>query len=466
MEISARTVIADLVAAYPFLATYVGGGATGGETLADAAEAVGLELDTLLIGIARKVWDERGESLTINRLDPDDSKASNGSRHEILKAIIRDLHAGASRHDIKKRFRELIKDVSPEDVAAMEQALIAEGMPESEIKSMCDVHVEIFRESLQGNAPQIDVPEGHPVRDLMAENRAAESVAEELLSALTGSGDDLGSVSRHLDGLLQTLGRIDLHYVKKENELFPALERLGISGPPKVMWGHHDDIRGLIKSARAHLASGDCPRATGAAKDAIFKIREMIFKEENILFPMAIGRLTDADWSQIRRGHRDIGFAWISPETPEVDDAFPATNGALPTGELNLSTGRLTLETLNLMLSHLPFDVSFVDENDKVRFYSDGKERIFPRSPGVIGRSVQNCHPPKSVHMVNEILERFRSGEREVAEFWLELGGRFLHIRYFAVRDRDGTYKGCLETMQDVTGIRALTGQRRLLEWD
>lgn len=391
------------------------------------------------------------------------------AKQETLKAIIRDLHAGRSRHEIKKRFRALIRDVSADEVARMEQALIEEGMPESEIKSMCDVHVEIFRESLAANAPKLDVPEGHPVADLMAENRAAEAVATELLAVIEKAAGNIGSASRHLDGLLATLARIDLHYVKKENELFPVLESIGIAGPSKVMWAHHDDIRGFIKAARAHLGTGDFARAEGAARDAAFRIRDMVFKEENILFPMMLGRVTEADWVRIARGCREIGYVWVEPGRgflPE-DQAIPAApEPGSHAGLLSLGTGRLTPEIVDLLLRHLPFDVSFVDAEDRVQYYSDGKDRIFPRSPGVIGRSVLNCHPPKSVHMVEEILNRFRSGERDVAEFWIEMAGKFLHIRYFAVRDAAGAYKGCLEVMQDVTRIRALEGQRRLLEWD
>jgi DUF438 domain-containing protein len=390
------------------------------------------------------------------------------AKQEILKAIIRDLHAGVSRQEIKKRFRELARDVSAEEIGRMEQALIREGMPESEIKGMCDVHVEIFRDSLAG-APKLDVPEGHPVADLMAENRAAEAIAGEVLAVLEKAGGSLSSVARTLDGLLATLARIDLHYVKKENELFPVLESLGISGPPKVMWAHHDDIRALIKAARAHLAAADDVRAQGAAKDAAYKIRDMVFKEEHILFPMSLGRLSAADWIRIARGCREIGYAWVEPTRgflPEDHEIKAEPKGVEHAGVLNLGTGRLTPEVVDLLLRHLPFDVSFVDAEDRVQYYSEGKERIFPRSPGVIGRNVENCHPPKSVHIVREILDRFRSGGRDVAEFWIELGGKFLYIRYFAVRDQAGTYKGCLEVMQDVTRIRSLQGQRRLLEWN
>ncbi len=387
------------------------------------------------------------------------------AKQEMLKSIIRDLHAGVSRQEIKRRFRALVRDVSADEIGRMEQALIREGMPESEIKGMCDVHVEVFRESLAG-APRLQVPEGHPVADLMAENRAAEALAGEVLAVLEKAAGALAPVARHLDGLLATLAKIDLHYLKKENELFPVLESLGISGPPKVMWAHHDDIRALVKAARAHLAESQEVRAEGAAKDACYKIRDMVFKEEHILFPMALSRFSEADWMRVARGCREIGYAWIEPSRGFLpEDSSPPPSTAADGGILNLGTGRLTPELVDLLLRHLPFDVSFVDAEDRVQYYSEGKERIFPRSPGVIGRNVENCHPPKSVHMVREILSRFRSGERDVAEFWIELGGKFLHIRYFAVRDAAGDYKGCLEVMQDVTRIRALEGQRRLLEW-
>lgn len=134
-------------------------------------------------------------------------------------------------------------------------------------------------------------------------------------------------------------------------------------------------------------------------------------------------------------------------------------------GTLSLSTGGLSLEQADLILTHLPVDVSFVDAEGTVRYYSETKDRIFKRTPAVIGRKVQNCHPGKSVHMVEAILEAFKSGAKDSAEFWIELGGIFIYIRYFAVRDKSGTYQGCLEVSQDVTGIRALKGEKRLLDW-
>ena len=206
---------------------------------------------------------------------------------------------------------------------------------------------------------------------------------------------------------------------------------------------------------------------------------DMIYKEEKILFPMAMDNLSDEEWVEIRRGEPEIGYALIGEPsgwpnvTVAAGDGGAAAPGAAaappgapeaPAAGLALDTGVLTLEQLNLMLRALPVDVTYVDENDQVRYYSEG-ERVFPRSPAVIGRKVQNCHPPTSVHKVLQILDAFRAGEQDVAEFWIELSGRFVHIRYFALRDGDGTYRGTLEVMQDATRVRALEGQRRLLDW-
>jgi len=132
---------------------------------------------------------------------------------------------------------------------------------------------------------------------------------------------------------------------------------------------------------------------------------------------------------------------------------------------IGLDTGALTIEQVNLMLKHLPVDVSFVDETDTVAYYSASPNRIFSRVPAVIGRKVQKCHPPESVHIVDRILDAFRRGEKSSAEFWIPLGGKFVLIRYFAMRDGQGAYRGCLEVSQDVTSIRTLEGQKRLLDW-
>ena len=305
----------------------------------------------------------------------------------------------------------------------------------------------------------------------MLENRAAEGILHELdhILAKLGDGPDKASFAKEqpvLAKLIERLSELDLHYLRKENQLFPVLEVHGITGPSQVMWALHDDIRIALKSAKAGVRDALVPDVVNTLRYLVKSVRDMIYKEERILFPMAKDLLTDVEWLKVRQGEEEIGYAWISPEQGwTVVDAAPGLDGAAA-GAVRLDTGRMTIEQVNMMLKHMPVDVSFVDENDEVRYYSATKDRIFPRSPGVIGRKVQNCHPPKSFAMVHKILEEFRAGRRDKADFWIQMKGRFLLIQYFAVRDEKGVYKGTLEVSQDVTDIRKLEGQKRLLDWE
>jgi DUF438 domain-containing protein len=393
------------------------------------------------------------------------------ARQEVLKDIMRDLHGGVEMSILKRRFHELIKDIDPSEIAKMEQRLMDEGMPESEVKRLCDVHVEVFKESLSAQDAPV-VPRGHPLHTFMLENRAAEGILHELDHVLAKLGDapDKAIFAKEqptLAKLVERLADLDLHYLRKENQLFPVLETHGITGPSQVMWALHDDIRIALKSAKAGIKDSLVPDVVNTLRYLSKSIRDMIYKEEHILFPMAKNLLTDAEWQKVRQGEEEIGYAWVTPE-----QGWTGGTGAAPRqesrveGTIGLDTGQMTFEQVNMMLKHMPVDISFVDENDEVRYYSATKDRIFPRSPGVIGRKVQNCHPPKSFAMVQKILDEFRAGSRHKADFWIQMKGRFLLIQYFAVRDEKGAYKGTLEVSQDVTDIRNLEGQKRLLDWE
>jgi DUF438 domain-containing protein len=262
------------------------------------------------------------------------------------------------------------------------------------------------------------------------------------------------------------------------------------------MWGVHDEIRAQLRSVRAGLASGSYRGAAQGAAALARAVVEMVYKENKILLPLSQQTLTAEEWAQVRRGEDELGYAFRAPGVPFPEESTSALTSPIPLqaratgkgqglhlpivsaaptaplppategGFVDLGTGRLSVEQVDMILRHLPIDISFVDAQGFVRYYSETQERLFPRTPGAIGRHVENCHPPKSVHMVKEILERFTSGERDVAEFWIEMQGKFIHIRYFAVRNPAREYLGCLEVTQDVTGIRALEGQRRLLDWN
>jgi uncharacterized protein len=282
-----------------------------------------------------------------------------------------------------------------------------------------------------------------------------------------GTPPDATAYARYfpnLSRLLESIGKINLHFLRKENQLFPMLEKHDVTGPSQVMWSLDDDIRGMIKKCVLTHEKRDLSALLPLLAETLQALRDMIYKEEHILFPMAMEALSEDEWAQVKKGEHEIGFAWIlSAETLQSDDAV-TTKQQVHGTDISLDTGTLTSEQINLMLTHLPVDVSFVNERDEVCYYSATKERIFPRSAGVIGRKVQNCHPPKSMPRVQEILNAFRDGVRDTAEFWLTMSDRFIHIRYFAMRSADGAYRGCLEVSQDVTDIRALEGEQRLLD--
>ena len=398
---------------------------------------------------------------------------------EALKGIIKDLHAGEDLEILKQRFAEVVKDVSPMEISQMEQRLIEEGMPEDEVKRLCDVHVEVFKHSLEEQeVPR--TPAGHPVNTLIEENRASEKVIDDLNLVMTRIGsppnEDAYKYNRtRLKGVVDKLSEIDKHYLRKENQLFPKLEAHGVAGPSTVMWAIHDDIRERLKIARKHIEDDNVDGLVPTLTNASEMIKQMIYKEEHILYPMSLEVLSGDDWVDVRNGEEEIGYAWISPEGkwPVGDASVQMMKKAEvpqePTSDdkLKLYTGALTREQINLVLNFLPMDITFVDANDEVAYYTAGfgDERIFPRSPGIIGRKVQQCHPARSVYVVENILKEFKSGKKSVAEFWIEVGGRLVHIRYFAVRDKQGEYKGTLEVSQDITDIKKLEGERRLLDW-
>ncbi|HMK43370.1 MAG TPA: DUF438 domain-containing protein [Dissulfurispiraceae bacterium] len=473
MDINSKTKVNDLLTRYPFLKDFlirlnpefkmldnpfmrktVGRIASIGK----AAMIGGMDVKKLLDDIAAEIKSKTGEAVSVayGEGGPDEQDV----KIDKMKEIIKELHAGKDAESQKKKFEELIKDVAPWEIAQMEQKLIAEGMPETEIKNLCEVHVQVFKEALEHKTVP-GLPAGHPVHTLMLENRAAEDILKEIESVT-----DYAKDKDKLLAVLDRLAQIDKHYLRKENQLFPIVEAKGITGPSKVMWALHDDIRSFIKDVRKRVGEGKMEKV---ASEALVKmVNDMIYKEEHILFPMALETLSEEEWAKVRKGEEEIGFAWIKPEADwkPAAESFQQALLSEKVGSLNLDTGQLTAEQVNLLLTHLPVDLSFVNENDEVAYYSATPERIFPRSPGVIGRKVQNCHPPKSVDMVEKILASFKAGTKNVAEFWIQMRGRVLHIRYFAVRDAGGKYRGCLEVSQDVTEIQKLTGQKRLLDWE
>jgi len=398
------------------------------------------------------------------------------SRKELLKELILDLHRGADPEDIKARFRRLIGDITAVEISELEQELIDEGLPVESVRDLCDVHLSIFEEALEDQSGHV-VPPGHPVHTAKYENYALG----EVLGLLEHAIGDLPSESAwgRVRAFTDQLSQVQKVYLRKENVLFPYLERRGVKGPSSVMWSIHDLIRDRLKDLSAAAARQDADEARAVFGPLRDEMAAMFDKEEQVLYPTALKLLSDAEWKAIAEQSESIGYALVEPKAewaPDVDAApmpqqTTAEQGtsdaavAPPWEQLPLDVGALAPEQIRLMLGRLPVDITFVDETDTVRYYSQGEEeRVFVREPAIIGRKVQNCHPPASVHIVNRLLDAFRRGERDVAEFWIQMGDRFVHIRYLALRDDDGSYRGTIEVTQDVTHIRALTGERRLLD--
>jgi DUF438 domain-containing protein len=393
-------------------------------------------------------------------------------RKEALKIVIQRLHAGESVEDLQKEFGHVIKGATAAEIAEAERALISEGVSVSEIQRLCDLHVAIFRESLDEEPAPESLP-GHPVFTFRIENEVTMRLLESMNDTLDEWASGHPAAIESLQQQTHNLSTIEKHYSRKENLLFPYMEKKNFEGPSTVMWGVDNEIREQIKAFKQAISGTNANIVDAAEKFQVManNIREMIYKEEKILFPAALERLSEQEWAEIRQQEEEIGYFNVTPrdtwKPSELDtpEAKPVEVPAMTDDSLiSLATGALTREQVNLMLTHLPVDVTFVDENDRVRYFSQGKERIFDRSAAIIGREVTKCHPPQSVHKVQVILDDFRAGKRDVAEFWIQMAGNFVHIRYFALHDVSGTYKGCIEVSQNVTHIRALEGEKRLLD--
>lgn len=397
-------------------------------------------------------------------------------RKKVLREIITDLHEGKPLAAVKARFDGVVKDLAPGELSAVEQSLIDEGLPITEVQRLCDVHSAVFRDALE-KSPDMSVTSGHPVHTFQQENRALENLIDNeikpLLSELRKSAaDKQKAVALRMTEKLNLLWDIDKHYSRKENLLFPYLEKYGITAPPQVMWGVDDEIRAQLKETKK-LASAYQPDLQGdlisKAEDTLERINEMIFKEEKILLPMALETLAEDEWHQILMDSDEIGYCLIEPDIGWKPAKSSADSVGMHTetgkgSSIKMNTGVLSINELELIFSHLPVDLTFVDKNDTVKFFSATKDRIFPRTRTIIGRKVENCHPPASVHIVDQLVADFKSGKKDQEDFWIRMGEKYVSIRYFAIRDEQGEYQGTLEVTQDIAELQKITGEKRIAD--
>ncbi len=397
-------------------------------------------------------------------------------RQEKLKALIKKLHDGRNFEEVKQEFEKEFGSVHVSEITAMEQALINEGMSPEEIQKLCDVHASIFKGSIEeihkDDKGFYPFPEGHPGHTLIIENEAIEEfISTEIIPiAEEYENNHQESLKIKLKEAMEKLYSIDKHYSRKEMLFFPFMEKHGITAPPQVMWGVDDEIREKIKRSVKLLSDENISPsdAVSSVREAIEQLIEMIFKEEEILLPMVTDVFTQEDWQAIEEGSSEIGFSFIS-QPQKWNSHEDKIKNIESKNDLNdgksilFDAGTLLPEEINAILNTLPLDMTFVDANNRVKYFTQGKERIFDRPKTILGREVKNCHPPKSVHVVEEIVKQLMSGEKDHEDFWIKMGEMFVYIRYFAVRNKEGKYLGTLEVTQNIKPIMELEGEKRLM---
>lgn len=392
-------------------------------------------------------------------------------RQEKLKEVIKELHEGKTVEEVKAKFAEVIEGISAKEISMLEVELVKEGLPIEEIQNLCDVHAAVFKGSIEEIHHPDEIP-GHPIYTMREENRAIEDhIGNVLLPNLNRFKENDSQENIYtLLADINLLWDIDKHYSRKENLIFPYLEKYGITAPPQVMWGVDDEIRAMIRDIKLSLTSykGNKEEIVEKVESSMNQVKEMIFKEESILFPMCLDTLTEDEWLRIYSESDEIGFAIIEPDTEwEVRRADVVQKeeekGTIEGGYVKFETGILSSKEISSILNTIPGDMTFVDKDNIVKYFSQGKERLFARTKAVIGRSVENCHPPASVNTVEKIVNSFKSGEKDEESFWIKIGDKYVLIRYFAVRDEKGEFLGTLEFSQDIAPIQGITGEKRLL---
>ena len=399
-------------------------------------------------------------------------------RKEKLRNLLLRVHAGEDIESIRQELIEALTDIPYNEVVEVEQEMINDKvLTEEEILLFCDIHTDILDGKIDQSGAKA-IPAGHPVDTFKKENVALKSETEKaygLIETAKGlTNDKLPGFVIQMRTIFNALSDIDKHYKRKEFLLFPYMEKHLITGPPTVMWGKHDELRGFLDAAIKELESSitTVEQMQSIIENHLNRVLElvdgMIMKEEEILFPMAMDTLTEEEWFRIYSETLEFGFCLIDPE-----DEWKPTGVKIEkqeyvdAGAIQLSSGSFDIQQLEALFLHLPIDITFVDANDKVAFFSHSPNRVFERNRSIIGRDVSMCHPPGSVHIVEQIIGDFKSGKENKAMFWMSnFQGRFIYIEFSAVRDKENNYLGIVEITQDITKMRELEGDQRLLSYE
>ena len=369
---------------------------------------------------------------------------------------------GEKGTDLIEKYGSALENITPYDMVEMEDRQIKMGITVATIKEHVEKIINVINPYLEKYNWQKPA-EGHPLYYLMLENVEIEKILAEIKKTIKNR--DL----KKLKELVVKLSETEKHFVRKENILFPYLEKvLDNYGPLTVMWSLHDDIRRTWKELVVHIEEDGefTTRINQDLGELFFLMFGMISKQDLIIYPIAMETVAEEDWAEMQMQSAELGYSYIEPPKVIVKPKKVKISNSLTDLFWKVDTGELSKKQLELLLNHLPLDITFVDENDEVRFFSRPNDRFFPRSPAIVGRKVHNCHPPESVHIVERIIAEFKAGTKDEAKFWLQMKGKFILIRYYAMHDDDGKYCGILEVGQDITEIKKMEGQKRLLEWD
>ncbi len=387
-------------------------------------------------------------------------------RVEQLLNFTKALINGEPGNPLIEKYKTYIDTVTHTETMIVLDILIKEGMPVETVKAWVPKILNVFYNSLIGFEWETPTKQ-HFLHYLMEENKVLNSILDEIkeISKEAFKNED-AELFFKLKELINQLVPYELHYIKKENILFPYIEK-AFEGHRclSVMWSFHDDYRDSIKILDKLLEEPikNKKEISQEIGRLFFVLKPIIFREEQIIFPVALNAIPQKDWDDMLAQSNEIGWCYITP--PSQKKETTSGTAILQSDIIDLETGLLMPNQIKWILNTIPVEMTYIDENDEVRYFSDGEQKIFHRSKAVIGRKVQNCHPPESVYMVEEILDAFKSGKRNIADFWINMKGRFIYIRYFAVRNENGEYKGTLEVTQDITEIKQLEGQKRLLDW-
>ena len=392
---------------------------------------------------------------------------------EKLAELIEGFSIGTNGNELYKKNKSFLETLTPDImISAVDLVVKKESLSLPDLKMGINKILNLLFVTFK-EYKSIEVKENSFLDLLEQDNRELELRLKSfkgLILDLNNDSSDIFIITNILNKKFTELLEFNKHYLIKENILFPLLEKEWKDYRClQVMWSFHDDIRNNLKSV-INLCSinskFDLKEFNRLVGNIFFDMNAIIFREEKILFPIIQETISEELLKNMLHESLESGFAFIKPNIEAIAESEEVKKNerySSDTDKLDLQTGLLSLEQIKLIFNHLPVDITFVDENNEVKYFSNPKKRIFHRTKSIIGRKVNNCHPKESVHVVEEIVKAFRSGKKDVEEFYLKIKGEYIYIQYFAVRDSKGIYRGVIEVSQDITHINGLEGEKRLL---